>query len=187
VYKPCRHIAPAPGRLDLRPVACADLGTVNAVVDSAVTTWGLPQRVLRLGLPSLRYTRTDLDHMTVHLAHCRQAATISDASFQDIHDARSAVAVVAWEPATAATGGDEAATTGRPALLLHGLYVVAHMQRAGLGRRLVEAAAEHARRGDFTELVVKAWRDALPFFLALGFSTADDDAAPPLHLRRPVA
>lgn len=134
--------------ITLRPLHAADLHRANAVVEAAVSTWHLPDRVKRLSLQSYRYQPHDLDHLSLVAAE--------DA-------AGRIVGVAAWEPASA---GD--APTGRKGLLLHGLYVDPARQRQGIGRRLLGAAEQAARQGGFEGLLVKANRDAQGYFLKRG-------------------
>ena len=46
--------------LNLRPAAPDDLEEVNQVIEAAVMTWDLTERVKRLSLPSYRYNAHDL-------------------------------------------------------------------------------------------------------------------------------
>lgn len=132
----------------LRPAAPADLDAVNAVIERAVMTWNLPERVKRLTLPSYRYQPHDLDHLRILVAE--------DAS-------RAVVGVAAWEPAAARD-----LPAGKTGLLLHGLYVDPDRQRAGAGSRLLDAALAAAREQGFDGLLVKARPEAEGFFLARG-------------------
>ena len=58
---------------------------------------------------------------------------------------------------------------GRTGLLLHGLYVDPEAQHQGIGSRLLNAAEEAARRQGLDGVLIKAQRDAEPFFLAAGW------------------
>ena len=58
---------------------------------------------------------------------------------------------------------------GRTGLLLHGLYVDPEAQHQGIGSRLLNAAEETARRQGLDGVLIKAQRDAEPFFLAAGW------------------
>lgn len=137
-----------PNDLALRLATPADLDPVNAVVEAAVMSWSLPERVKRLSLPSYRYHAHDLDHL--HLV-------VAETSAEGI------VGVAAWEPADP---GD--APVGTKALLLHGIYVLPELQRGGIGSRLLEAAVEAARHAGYDGLLVKANPDAQAFFAARG-------------------
>jgi GNAT superfamily N-acetyltransferase len=132
----------------LRPAMPADLAAINAVVERAVMTWNLPERVKRLTLPSYRYQPHDLDHLRILVAEDAERAVLG---------------VAAWEPASARD-----LPVGKTGLLLHGLYVDPARQRAGVGSRLLEAAVNAAREQDFDGLLVKARPEAEGFFLSQG-------------------
>jgi GNAT superfamily N-acetyltransferase len=133
----------------LRSATAGDLVALNGVIERAVMTWDLPERVKRLSLPSYRYGPLDLDHLQVVVAE--QAPY-------------GIVGVAAWEPAA---GAD--APPGQRALLLHGLYVDPEHQRCGVGASLLRAAEQAVRNASLDGLVVKAQRGAEGFFIANGF------------------
>lgn len=137
-------------RITLRFAEVADLPGINAVVDRAVMTWELPDRVKRLALPVYRYDELDLGVMGVHVAGDPGGAVVG---------------VAAWEPADPSE-----VPNGRTAMLLHGLYVDPIWQGCGIGSRLFEAAEHAAREQDSDGLLVKAQRDAEPFFLRRGLA-----------------
>lgn len=130
------------------------LAAVNAVVEHAVSCWGLSERNLRLSLPSLRYHPHDLEHMNI--------ALLTDSASRPC-------AVLACEDL--ATG--EGAATDSRTRCIHGLYVAPADQDCGLGRSLVEHASADAIARGQDRLMVRAWRDAVPFFLRLGFEPCD--------------
>lgn len=135
----------------LRSATVADLPAVNAIIDAAVMTWELPERVKRLALPVYRYNTQDLDFLELIVAldsdgHSRGVAGL--------------------EPADAA----EAPASSQP-LLLHGIYVLPDWQRCGIGRRLLQASAAAARRRGFDSLLVKAQAGAEAFFRHQGFAS----------------
>jgi L-amino acid N-acyltransferase YncA len=132
----------------LRPAMPADLAAINAVVERAVMTWNLPERVKRLTLPSYRYQPHDLDHLHVVVAEAADRALLG---------------VAAWEPAS-----PRDLPAGQTGLLLHGLYVDPDWQRGGVGSQLLDAAMSAAREQGFDGLLVKAQPDAADFFLARG-------------------
>ena len=132
----------------LRPATPADLAAINAVIERAVMTWQLPERVKRLALPTYRYHLHDLEHLTIVVAE---------------HSELSVIGVAAWEPANARD-----LPAGQTGLLLHGLYVDPDRQRAGAGSQLLDAALAAAREQGFDGLLVKARPEAEGFFLARG-------------------
>jgi predicted N-acetyltransferase YhbS len=134
----------------LRPAMPADLAAINAVIERAVMTWKLPERVKRLTLPSYRYQPHDLDHLRIVIAEDAERAVLG---------------VAAWEPANARD-----LPQGKTGLLLHGLYVDPAQQRTGVGSRLLEAAISAAGEQGFDGLLVKARPEAEGFFLARGLT-----------------
>jgi GNAT superfamily N-acetyltransferase len=141
---------PADTAIRLRPLTAGDLEPANAVIEAAIMSWGLPDRVKRLSLPSYRYEPHDLDHLTLKGAE---------------DSAGSLVGVAAWEPANRAETPND-----RRGLLLHGIYVIPTLHRGGVGSRLLDAALRAARAGGFDGLLVKATRGAQGFFRAKGLS-----------------
>jgi len=134
--------------IKLRPLTAEDLDGANAVIEAAIMTWQLPDRVKRLSLPSYRYDANDLEHLTLVRA---------------VDEADAIVGVVSWEPASASD-----TPNGVRGLLLHGIYVIPTLYRTGIGSRLLNAPIEAARQGGFAGLLVKANRDAQRFFSAKG-------------------
>ncbi|MDO9465784.1 MAG: GNAT family N-acetyltransferase [Thiobacillus sp.] len=130
----------------LRPAHAADLPALNGVIERAIATWPLPERVKRLTLPSYRYQPHDLDHLV----------WAEDAS-------GLAVGVAAWEPAH-----PRDLPAGRRGLLLHGLYVDPAHQRRGVGSQPLDAAAAAARAQDLDGVLVKAQAAAVGFFKSRG-------------------
>lgn len=135
--------------IEIRAGTAADLRAANTVVEAAVMTWDLPERVKRLSLPAYRYQAHDLEHLALVLA---------------VDPVGAVVGVAAWE---VAEPGD--APLGAHALLLHGIYVMPRSHRAGVGSRLLEAAETAAFEGGFDGLLVRAQRDAEGFFLKRDF------------------
>lgn len=108
--------------------------------------WELPERVLRLTLPSHLYGPDDLAHMDVRVAENAEGIT----------------GVLALEPT-------RETPDGTPGLLLHGIHVDPEHQGTGLGRTLVAAALGQVRAEGASGLLVKAQRQARGFFEHLGF------------------
>jgi predicted N-acetyltransferase YhbS len=137
-----------PSTVKIRPATAADLDAVNRVIEAAVMTWKLPERVKRLSLPSYRYTMQDLVHLDMVLAEDAQHGIIG---------------IAAWEPADA---GDTPA--GYRALLLHGIYVHPAHHHQGIGRELFATAEYAVRKHRYDGLLVKAQGDARGFFISQG-------------------
>jgi GNAT superfamily N-acetyltransferase len=132
----------------LRPANPDDLAAVNAVIERAVMTWKLPERVKRLAMSTYLYNAHDLEHLHLVLAEDHAAATVG---------------VAAWEPAAARD-----CPPGRRGLLLHGLYVDPERQRHGVGVGLLSAAAASAREQGYDGLLAKAQAEAEDFFRRRG-------------------
>ncbi len=136
--------------ISIRSMQRDDLDSANAIVETCVIGWDLPERVKRLSLGSYRYTEQDLDHFTAVVA---------------ITPHNEIIGVAAWEPASA---GD--LPGNRQGMLLHGLYVAPRHQGEDVGGRLVKTAVEAARTQGMDGLLVKAQSDANGFFQSRGFS-----------------
>jgi N-acetylglutamate synthase-like GNAT family acetyltransferase len=132
----------------LRPATLVDLDAINIVIERAVHTWKLPQRVKRLSLVSCRYNTIDLEMLHI---------VVTEDSKKRI------IGVAAWEPADARD-----APPGCNALLLHGIYVDPDNHRQGIGSRLLNAAELAAREQGFDGLLVKAQPGATGFFTSRG-------------------
>lgn len=134
----------------LRPASAADLPAINRVIERAVLTWKLPERVIRLALPSYRYHPQDLGHMRLLVAETA------------LGDMLGVAALDAAEP------GD--LPPHKSGLLLHGLYVDPECHGIGVGSQLLHAAClESAARG-LDGLLVKAQPDAVRFFQSRGMT-----------------
>jgi len=122
----------------------ADLGTVNSVIERAVMTWKLPERVKRLAMPSFCYAGYDVKYLHIVVAE---------------DSAIGIVGVAAWEPAAV-----HDCPQGCHGLQLHGIYVEPNQQKRGVGARLLSAAGTAARREGYDGLLVKVQADAEGFF-----------------------
>lgn len=136
-------------KVKLRSATTDDLLFVNGIIEAAVMSWALPERVKRLSMPSYRYDTKALEGVNMQLA--------SDAD-DDI------VGLIAWQTPT---GND--VLEDRKALLLHGVFVDTPNHRHGVGRKLVACCLAAAREQALDGVLVKAQPDALDFFKALKF------------------
>ncbi|WP_018954078.1 GNAT family N-acetyltransferase [Thioalkalivibrio sulfidiphilus] len=130
-----------------RAAGKADLPAINGVIERAVMTWRLPERVKRLSLPLYRYSETDLGHLEVWVAEEDSVVT----------------GLAAWEPAERADLPE-----GMSGLLLHGLYVDPERQRQGIGAHLLAVCLERSRELGLDGVLIKAQADAEPFFQRRG-------------------
>lgn len=131
---------------------------INWVVEQAIRSWKVADRVRRLALPSLRYSESDLRDMTFVL--------LDD-------DKGEAVATAAWEKSETSGSANESRN-----VLLHGLYVLPRWQRRGLGSSLLEFVVLWAAINGIDSVNVRAWREAQPFFRRHGFQ--------PLNTQQPL-
>jgi predicted N-acetyltransferase YhbS len=142
------HADSLPSRINLRTADKADLAVINQIIERAVKTWNLPERVKRLALPTYLYTEHDLNHLHIVLAEDSAAGVIG---------------VAAWEDAAVRD-----CPKGRRGLLLHGLYVDPDQQHRGVGTHLLAAAIAAAREQGYDGLLVKVQADAEGFFRSQG-------------------
>lgn len=136
-------------KVKLRAATADDLLFINGIIEAAVMSWNLPERVKRLSMPAYRYDADALKKVDM------QVASDSDGDI---------VGVVAW-----CAPDEEAALEDRQALLLHGVFVDTTSHRQGVGRKMVEAALSQASERSLDGLLVRAQPDALAFFQALDF------------------
>ncbi|MGD8566660.1 MAG: GNAT family N-acetyltransferase [Gammaproteobacteria bacterium] len=132
----------------LRRAGIADLDAVNKIIDAAVMTWDLPERVKRLSLPSYRYHEHDLQTIELLVAEDKQ---------------HNIVGVAAWEHAD-----PRDAPPGVDGLLLHGIYVDPARHYRGIGTQLFRTAEQAAVDKNYDGLLVKAQTGATGFFTAQG-------------------
>ena len=136
-------------KVKLRPATKEDLLFINGIIEAAVMSWSLPERVKRLSMPGYRYDAAALESVEM------QVASDSDGDI---------VGVVAWcEP------DESIALDDRQSLLLHGVFVDTTSHRQGVGRKLVDTALAQAKEKSLDGLLVHVQPDALAFFQALAF------------------
>ena len=124
-----------------------DLTKLNQVIEAAIMSQQLPERVKRLSLPSYRYTETDLAHYEISVAE------------ENGH----IIGVAAWEEIE---GTDT--TGGKTGILLHGIYVHPDFQHQGIGSQLFHAAEVAVRHKNRNGILVKAQKDSVNFFIKVG-------------------
>lgn len=146
--RPAVSMSPPMVTFRLRQAQESDLPEVNGVIERAIATWQLPERVKRLSLPIYRYHAHDLVHLHLVVAE---------------DDEHALVGVAAWEPAN-----PRDLPAGLRGLLLHGLYVDPAHQHRGVGSQLLDAAEAAARAQGFDGVLVKAQADANGYFEARG-------------------
>lgn len=136
--------------IQIRPASVKDQQAINQVIEAAVMTWDIPDRVKRLSLNSYRYTETDFKFLNFIVAENPQ---------------HQLVGIAAWEPAEAADipGKDKA-------LLLHDIYVKPENHQKGIGSKLFQAIENIAKDNKFTAILVKAKTGADAFFIKNGMS-----------------
>jgi len=97
---------------------------------------------------------------------------------------------VAVGPGSELVGFSVVAHAGGGVCALEDLFVEPEVMRQGVGRALVEDAAERARLGGYREMTVVAHRRNFAFYESLGFVPAEPVSTrfgPATRLRRPLA
>jgi esterase len=138
-----------PAAIDLRDVSASDVDAVNRVIAVAIDGWDIAPRIKRLALPSYQYAVDDFAHL----------------AFVGAWRGDELLGFVSLEPADV-----RQVPHGRPAMLVHGLFVQPRAQGIGVGRRLVEAVMDLARERGAAGLLVRAERNARGFFEKVGFA-----------------
>jgi predicted N-acetyltransferase YhbS len=141
-------------KISIRPADISELDAINRVIETAVMSWKLPERVKRLSLPSYRYDAMDFRALEVVVA------------LRDL----DIVGVAAWENAD-----PKEAPVGGPVMLLHGIYVDPAHHCRGIGRRLFREAERAVQAHGYEGLLVKAQASADGFFGSLGMHRLDPD------------
>ena len=122
--------------IDIRADGQADPEAINRVIESAVMTWHLPDRVKRLPLPVYRYDSVDLVHLDIVLAVDSRLKFIGIAVWEQV-DTRESPA-----------GSEE--------LSLHGIYVAPSHHRQRIGSQLFRVVEEAVCEHGFNGLLAKA-------------------------------
>lgn len=135
-------------KINIRPAKREDLDNINRVIEAAVMTWDLPERVKRLSLSSYRYTDFDLEHLDMLVAE---------------DQAHNILGIAALEPTNT-----KEIPAGRNPVLLHGIYVDPLHHHQGIGQRLFRKAEKMVYEHHYDGLLVKAQTNAEGFFIAQG-------------------
>lgn len=136
-------------KVKLRSATADDLLFINGIIEAAVMSWALPERVKRLSMPNYRY-----DAKAFAGVHMQVASDVDG----DI------VGLIAWR-----APADNDVLEDRKALLLHGVFVDTPNHRHGVGRTLVKCCIKAAKEQSLDGVLVKAQPDAFEFFQALKF------------------
>ncbi len=132
--------------ITIRPANKDDLRSINQVIEKALMTWKLPDRVKRLVLPSYFYDEVDLEHFLIFVAA----------------ETDSIIGVASLDTQSQRVEGNYSA------LLLHGIFIDPARQRSGIGSQLLEHAEDLIREYKVDALIVKVQKDAEEFFKAKG-------------------
>lgn len=133
-------------KYSIRPACSADLCALNRVIDAAVMSWELPERVKRLALDSYHYTEVDLEDYRIMLAV----------------ETDRLVGTIAWDRQP------HKRDSGQHGLFVHGLYVLPGEWRRGIGRKLFNTAIQTALSSSLDGILIKAQKEARAFYEALG-------------------
>ncbi|MEZ5658359.1 MAG: GNAT family N-acetyltransferase [Burkholderiaceae bacterium] len=150
--------------ISIRPAAPSDLDGINAVIGSAIDTWGLPARVRAHSGPMFALSAGEL-------ADLQALVTIIDARV---------CAVATWLGA----GESDIPPGARKAGLLHGLYVAADCHRQGIGKALLNSVIARMAADGHDVVSTRAQRAAEGFFLSRGFAPFPNEGGDILYPRR---
>lgn len=139
--------------IKIRSANVDDLDAINRIIEAAVMSWQLPERVKRLALPIYRYNEMDLKYYSLVVAE----------------DNKKVLAVAAWDT-DIHQGKDDSRC-----LLLHGIYVQPEYQRHGIGSRLFREVENAVRGTKLDGVLVKAQNDAVDFFLCQGMQKLETE------------
>ena len=130
-----------------------DTSAINFVVESAIDSWPISERVKRLARPLYQYDNVDLHHYDLLVADQSDHAIVGVASWS------------AGKPSPDSTA------------CLQGLFVDAAWHRRGVGVALLEAVVGQAGVRGSGRLALRATRSAENFFLYHGFRPDADEPA----------
>ena len=136
--------------ITIRNAKKIDLEQINRVIEAAVMSWNMAERVKRLSLSSYRYNEQDFNHIELVVAE---------------DDVKIIRGVAGWELAH-----ETELPEGQSALLLHGLYVEPAFHHQGIGQKLFSLAEAAAHNNNVGGLLVRAQKDAKGFFSAQGMT-----------------
>ena len=128
----------------VRIVGRMDLPAINAIVEQAVASWDVTERVKRLAMPDYQYRREDMDHMWLLAAQAKDGKLWGFAALEEADSA-------------------ELPAPG-PGLLMHGLFVQPAFMRAGIGTHLLRVGAGVAKTLGYKGMLVKSVRQSRRFF-----------------------
>lgn len=130
--------------LKLTQATIDDLPDINNIIELAISSWNLPQRVKRLSLSSYLYDELDLQHYTIFLAQVNN----------------NTIGIISYEQAESKDVSLE-----KNVLFVHGLYVAPDFQRQGAGSFLIHAVEKIAKKNNLGGILIKAQKEAIPFYL----------------------
>ncbi len=133
--------------ITIRPASQQDLVTINQLITTAVMTWDLPERVKRLSLPSYFYNDVDLKHFEIIVA-VQNKIIVGVAACEEVNPAEL--------------------PGNKTGLLLHGLYIDPDSQKQSIGTHLLKEIEKRTSDKGLDGLLVKAQKDAIPFFIKQG-------------------
>jgi len=123
-----------------RAATTHDIPAINRVVEQAVMTWPLAERIKKLSLNVLTYDYTDFAYYCCYVAVSKEKI----------------VACVIWDPE-------------QKEMLCHGLYVAPAYQSVGVGKSLLNYFYQAAKHGGSSAVLVKAERVSCDYFIKLGY------------------
>lgn len=141
-------------KVSLRKATPDDLMFINGIIETAVMSWQLPERVKRLSLPNYRYSADHFESLSLFLANGKDSADV--------------LGVLAL-----ADEGEAEMPYGQTSSVIHGIYVDPFNHREGIGKKLVAHAVKLARRAEKDGVLATVQPDAFAFFEAVGFARCE--------------